>query len=185
MMESQTIDCFTLKADQQGLEFVNPRERPFTDEATLVHNRAEIAFPSTLDRFSIAFIFHNIGIYSTIPQQFSSCTCIKATIHVEYGAVVGQSTTFHVSEHMFKLLLKLIAIIMVASNDACCGNNRTISISYRQDVARLGLLSALIGDGFAPFFAALWLPSRLSSDKCNSPRMETILASKRRWRLPS
>ena len=88
MMESQTIGCFTLKPDQQGLEFVNPREGPFTDEATLVHTRVEISFPSTLDRFSIAFIFHNIGFYSTIPQQFSSCTCIKATIHVEYGALV-------------------------------------------------------------------------------------------------
>ncbi len=184
-MESQTIGRFALKSDQQGLEFVNPRERSFTNEATLVRGCVEMALPSTLDRFPIAFILHNIGFDPTVPQQFSRCTCVEATIHVEYGAVVAQSTPFHVSEYVFKLLLKLIAIVVMASNDTCCGNNVTVSISYWQNVARLGLLSALIGDSFAPFFAALWLPSRLSSDKCNSPRMETILASKRRWRLPS
>ncbi len=185
MMESQTIGRFALKADQQGLEFVNPRERPFTHEAMLVHNRVEMSFSPTLDRFAITLIFRNVGFHSTIPQQFPSRTCIEATIHVEYGTLVLQPTAFHISKHAFQLLLKLIAVIMVARNDTCGGNHIAMAIRDWQDIAGLGLLPSLIGYGFAPFFAALWLPSRLSSDKFNSPRIEIILASKRRCKLPS
>ncbi len=179
------IGRFALKSDQQGLEFVNPRECSFADEAALVHDCVEMAFPSTLHCFSIAFIFRNIGFDSTVPQQLACCTCIEATIHIEHGALVVQSAAFHVSKDVLQLLLKRIAVIMVAGDDTRCGNNIPISIRYRQDVARLGLLAPLICYFFAPFFAALWLPSRLSSDKFNSPRIEIILASKRRWKLPS
>lgn len=185
MMESQTIRRFALKSNQQGLEFINPGEGSLTDEAMLVHVWVEIPFPPTLDGFAVALIFCNVGFDPTVPQHFPGCARIKAPIHVEYGSLVVQSTAFHVSEYVFELLFKLIAVIMVASNDTCCRNNIAISVSYWQDVAGFGLLSPLIGNRFAPFFAALWLPSRLSSDKFNSPLIVMILASKSRCRLPS
>lgn len=185
MVESQTIGRFPLKTDQQGLEFVNPREGSLTDEAMFVHDRVEMPFPSALDRFSVAFVFRNVGFDTTVPQQLSYCPCIKATIHVEDSSFVVQSTVLHISKDLFQLLVKRIAVIVVAGYDAGGGNNIPVGISYRQDVARLGFLSALIGYFFAPFFAALWLPSRLSSDKFNSPLMVMILASKSRCKLPS
>ncbi len=179
------MGCFALKADQQGLEFVNPCERSFTDEAALVHSRVEISFPSTLDRFSVAFIFRNVGLDPPIPQQFPRCARIEAAIHVKDRTVVVQPTALHVSEEVLELLLKRITVMMIASHNPCRGDNVAMRIRYWQDVAGLRFLPSLIGDRFAPFFAALWLPSRLSSDKFNSPWMVMILASKSRCKLPS
>ena len=144
-----------------------------------------MSFSAALDRFSVAFIFCNVGFDPTVPQQFPCRTCIKATIHVEYRTFVVQPTAFHINKHLLELLHKVITVIMIASNHTSGRNNQSIPVGYRQDIAGFCFLSSLVRDFFAPFFAALWLPSRLSSDKFSSPRTETILASKSRWRLPS
>ena len=184
-MEAKTMNCFPLKSNQQRLELVNPSEGSLTDKATLVHNRVEVSFASTLDCLSIALILCNVGFDTTSPQHLACSTRVKATICVEDSTFVNHSTPLHVSKDILQLLNKLIAIIMIAGNDAGRRENIAVSIGYREDIAGLGLLSSLIGDFFAPFFAALWLPSRLSSDKFNSPLIEMILASNKRWRLPS
>lgn len=176
---------FPLKSNEQGLEFVNPCERSLTDEAPLIHDCVEISFASTLGYLSIAFVLHNVGLDTTIPQHFPGSTYIEATIRIEDRTFVFQSSSLHISKDILELLNKLISIIMIARNDTRRRENIAVPISYRQDVAGLGLLSSLISDFFAPFFAALWLPSRLSSDKFNSPLIEMILASKRRCKLPS
>ncbi len=176
---------FSLKSDQQRLEFVNPCERSLTHKAPLVHQYIEMSLTSTLDTLSIALVLCNVGLNPAIPQYLSRSSCIEAAICVEDRSFVIQSTSLQVSEDIPKLLHKLIPVIMIASYDACRCKNVPISIGYRQNVAGLGLLSALIGDFFAPFFAALWLPSRLSSDKLSSPLIEITLASNSRWRLPS
>ncbi len=174
-----------LKSDQQGLKLVNPGEGSLTDEPMFVHNGVEMAFAPTFDRLSVAFVLCNIGLHSAIPQQFACCARIETAIHVEERILVVQPTALHVSKDVFELLLKLIAIIMVTSNNISRRNNIPIGISHWQDIARLCLLSPLICYCFAPFFAALWLPSRLSSDRFNSPLIVMILASKSRCRLPS
>src|SRR3954451_18792723 len=184
-MKSKTIRHFAFKPDQQRLEFVCPCKGSLTDEAMCIHNGVEIAFPSALDCFPVAFILRNIGLHATIPQQFSCCSRVEAAIRVENGTFVVQSTPFHITKEVLELLFKLITVVMVPCYHSCCGYNQAILVRHWQDITRFRFLSPLIGDFFAPFLAALWLPSRLSSDKFNSPLMLTILASKRRWRLPS
>ncbi len=179
------MSCFPLKSDQQGLELVNPGEGSLTDEAALVHHLIEMPFSAALHRLSIALVLCNVGLDPTIPQHLPRCSCIKAAICIEDGTFIVQSTSLHVCEDVLELLDQLITIIVIASYNPCSRKNVPISISYWQDVTGLCLLPSLIGDFFAPFFAALWLPSRLSSDKFNSPLIETILASKRRCKLPS
>ncbi len=185
MMEAQAIRRFAFKSNQQGLKFINPGEGALTDEAMLVHTWVEMPFPPAFDRFAVAFIFGNIGLDPTIPQQLPRCTRIKAAIHIEERTAIRKITAFHIPKDVLELLIKHIAIIMVARNDPGGRNDGAITISYGQDIAGLCFLASLVSDFFAPFFAALWLPSRFSSDKFNSPRMEIMLASKRRWRLPS
>ena len=185
MMKAETIGCFPLEPDQQGLEFVNPGEGAFTDEAALVRLCVEMTFPSTLNVFTIPLILRNVGNDPAVPQQLPGCACIKATIRIKQGTFIVQPATLHVFEHVLQFLIELKAVIMLACNDASRSNDRAIFVRYWEDVAGLGFLAPLVADTFAPFLAALWLPSRLSSDKFNSPRMEIMLASKRRWRLPS
>jgi hypothetical protein len=57
--------------------------------------------------------------------------------------------------------VKMAPAIMIASNHLARRKNVAVGVRYRDDVAGFRLFSALIGDCFAPFFAALWLPSRL------------------------
>ena len=185
MMEAKAMSRFPLKPDQQGLEFVNPGKGSLTHKATLVHDDVEVSFPSALDLLSVALVLRNVRCDPSIPQHLARRSRIEAAIRIEDGTFVLQSTSLHVSKDILELLHKLVSIIMIASNDACRRKNVAVPISYRQDIARLGLLAALIGDFFAPFFAGLWLPSRLSSDKFNSPLMVMILASKSRCKLPS
>jgi hypothetical protein len=185
MMKTKTIDGFSLKADHQGLEHIDPRKRAFTDEPALVCLAIEMAFAPTFHRFSIPLVLCNVRNDPTIPEQLARRTGIKAAIRIEQGTFIRQAAALEVCEQIFQLLLKLIAIVMIARNDTSRRDNVALGIRYRQDVARFGMLSSLIGNRIAPFFAALWLPSRLSSDTCNSPRIVMILASKSRCMLPS
>ena len=120
-----------------------------------------------------------------IPQHLACRASIEAAIRIEKGTCILQSTAFQVRKDVLQLLYKLITVIMIPSNNSSRRNDVSLRVSYWQDVAGLGFLSALIGHGFAPFFAALWLPSRLISDKFKSPVIVMILASKSLCKLPS
>src|SRR3712207_3480480 len=144
-----------------------------------------MSFPSTFCTFSITLILRNVGNDATIPQQLTGCTGIEAAISIKQGTFIVQFAPLQVFEHVLQFLFKLKAVVVLSSYDAGCGDDRTVFIRHREDITGFGFLAALIANAFAPFLAALWLPSRLSSDIFNSPRMETMLASKRRWRLPS
>ena len=176
---------FPFKPDQQGLKFVHPGKGSLTHEAMFVHNRVEMPFPSSFHCLSVTLVFRNVRFDAPVPQHFPHTTRIETAIHVEEGSPVVQSTTFHICQHDLELLLKLIAVMMVACNYPRRRHNVPVRVCHRQDIAGLRLLPLLIANFFAPFFAALWLPSRLSSDKFNSPRIVITLASNSRWKLPS
>ena len=144
-----------------------------------------MSFTSTFHTFSIPLVFRNVRDDAAVPQQLPCCARVKAAISIKKGSFIVQSASLHIFERVLQLLFELIAIIMLSSDDPSRRDNRTILVRYWQDITGLGFLAALIPDTFAPFFAALWLPSRLSSDTFNSPLMVMTLASKSRWRLPS
>jgi hypothetical protein len=62
MMEAETIGRVARKANQQGLEFVNPGERAFTHEAMGIDREVKLPFAATLHRLAVTFIFSNIAI---------------------------------------------------------------------------------------------------------------------------
>src|SRR5215212_1964965 len=102
MMEAETMSCFPLKSDQQGLELVNPSKRSLTDKAALVHNRVEVSFASSFHCLSIALILSNVGLDTSIPQQFPRCSRIEAAIRIEGSTFVLQPTAFHIFEDVRK-----------------------------------------------------------------------------------
>ena len=185
MMESETVCCFPFKADQQGLEFVNPSECSLIHEAMGIYLVVKLSFAATLHGLAVPFVFSNIGNQPMIPEQLPRRAGIKAAISIEEGTFIVQLVPLHVSNQMLEFLFQIVAIIMIASNNPSCRDDISIAVGYWQDIAGFGLLPPLVRDSFAPFFAALWLPSRLSSDTFNSPLTVTILASKSRCKLPS
>jgi hypothetical protein len=144
-----------------------------------------VSFSSTFDGLSVPLVFWNVRDDAMIPQHLSCSPSIKGTIRIEEGSFDVEPTALHVFEELLELCFKLKCIIMLTSKNVCCGNDIPFGICYWEDIAGLRFLSTLIADFFAPFFAALWLPSRLSSDKFNSPLMVMILASNSRCMLPS
>jgi hypothetical protein len=56
---------------------------------------------------------------------------------------------------------------VIAGNNLACRDDGAIGVGYGDDIAGFRFLASLIGDIFAPFLAALWLPSRLRIDKFN------------------
>ena len=120
-----------------------------------------------------------------IPEQLPCRTGIKTASGIEEGTFIIQLIPLHVSNQMLEFLFQIVAVIMIARNNPRCCDDSASAVGYWQDSAGFGLLSPLVGDRFAPFFAALWLPSRWISDTFSSPLTVTILASKRRCKLPS
>ncbi len=140
----------------------------------------EVPFSPAFDRFAIAFIFSNVRNNAMIPEHLTGSLRIEAFICIEEGTFVGEPTAFHVRKKLLERVRHVICIVMIASNDPCCGDDIAVFIRQWQDIAGLGFLPSLIRDAFAPFFATVWLPSRCSSDKFNSYRTAMIPASTRR-----
>ena len=127
-----------------------------------------MALAPALGTLPIAFVFRNVRSYTAIPKQFTGLFCIKRTIGIKVGLSIREVKLIQLPKQVFEAIGQLITIIMVASNHFAGGKNETIGVGYWDDIAGFGLFSALIGNCFAPFFAALWLPSRLRIAKFSS-----------------
>ena len=167
-MKAEKIHLLTLKPNQQTLEFVDPCKGSFCHEALFVHGWVKMALAPTLCPFAIALIFRDIRSYTAIPEQLTRLFCVKRTICIKVGVRIGEFKLIKLLKQAFQASGQLVAIIMVPSNHFSGGNNEAIGVGYGDDVAGFGLFSTLIGDRFAPFFAALWLPSRLRIAKFSS-----------------
>jgi hypothetical protein len=167
-MKAERIDLLALKPNQQPLEFVDPGKGSFSHEALFVHSWVKMALAPTLCPFAIALVFRDIRSYTAIPQQLTRLFCVKSAICIKVGVCICQVKLIKLLKQVFQASSQLVTIIMVASNHFTGGNNEAIGVGYWDDIAGLGLFSPLIGDCFAPFFAALWLPSRLRIAKFSS-----------------
>ena len=160
-MKAERVHLLALKSNEKPLEFIDPGKRAFHDKAFFVNRAVKMALAPALGTLTIAFVFRNIRSYTAIPKQFTGLFCIKRTIGIKVGVSVGEFTPIQLPKQLFEAIGQIITIIMIASNHFACGKNETIGVRYWDDIAGFGLFSTLIGDRFAPFFAALWLPSRL------------------------
>lgn len=160
-MKAKRVHFLALKPDEETLEFIDPSKRAFRDKAFFVHRAVKMALAPTLGALTIAFVLRNIRPYTAIPKQLTRLFCIKRTISIKIGVSIGKFKLIQLPKQVFEAIGQLITIIMVPSNHFACGKNETIGVGYWDDIAGFGLFSTLIGDRFAPFFAALWLPSRL------------------------
>ena len=160
-MKAERVHLLALKPDEKPLEFIDPSKRAFRDKAFFVHRAVKMALAPALGALPIAFVFRNIRSYTAIPKQFPGLFCIERTIGIKVGVSIREFKLIQLPKQIFEAIGQLIAIVMVPSNHFACGKNETIGIGYWDDIAGSRLFSTLIGDRFAPFFAALWLPSRL------------------------
>ena len=167
-MKAERVHLLALKPDEKPLEFINPGKRAFHHKAFFVHRAVKMALAPTLGTLTIAFVFRNIRSYTAIPKQFTGLFCVKRTIGIKVGVSIREVKLIELPKQVFEAIGQLITIIMVPSNHFACGKNETIGVGYGDNIAGFGLFSTLIGDRFAPFFAALWLPSRLRIAKFSS-----------------
>src|SRR5258706_5792833 len=160
-MKAEKIHLLALKPDQETFEFVDACKGSFRRKALFVHGWVKMALAPTLGTLTIAFVFRNIRSYTAIPKQFTGLFCVKRTIGIKVGVRIREFKLIELPKQVFEAIIQLITIIMVPSNHFACGKNETIGVGHWNDIAGSRLFSTLIGDRFAPFFAALWLPSRL------------------------
>ena len=167
-MKAERVHLLAFKSDEKPLEFIDPGKRAFHHKALFVHRAVKMALAPALGTLTIAFVFRNIRSYTAIPKQFTGLFCVKRTIGIKVGVSIGEFKLIELPKQVFEAIGQIITIIMVASNHFACGKNETIGVGYGDDIAGFRLFSTLIGDRFAPFFAALWLPSRLRIAKFSS-----------------
>ena len=167
-MKAERVHLLALKPDEQPLEFIDPSKRAFRDKAFFVHRAVKMALAPALGALTIAFVLRNIRSYTALPKELTGLFCIKRTIGIKVGVSIGEFKLIQLPKQVSYAIGQIITIIMVPSDHFACGKNETIGVSYWNDIAGFGLFSTLIGDRFAPFFAALWLPSRLRIAKLSS-----------------
>ena len=167
-MKAEKIHLLALKPDEEPLEFIDPGKRAFSDKAFCVNRAVKMALAPTLGTLTIAFVFRYIRSYTAIPKQFTGRFCVKRTIGIKVGVSIREVKLIELPKQVFEAIGQIITIIMVANNHFACGKNETIGVRYWDDIAGFGLFSTLISDRFAPFLAALWLPSRLRIAKFSS-----------------
>ena len=184
-MKAETIHPFALKPDEQPLEFINPSKCTFSHKALFVDSAVKMALAPALGSFTVAFIFGNIRPNATIPQQFARILGVEGAVSIKKGIAIREVQIVKLAKQIFETLNERITIIMIASNYLACRENVAIGIGQRDNVTGFGLFSTLIGDRFAPFFAALWLPSRLRIAKFSSYLTLRMPAENRRSKLPS
>ena len=154
-MESEKIAIFALKADQQRPKLVDPGERSLNREAPFVHVTVEMPLPSAFRRLPTSFVFINVRNHASIPEQLARSTRVKTTVDIEVRPLVRHGNALQVREQLSERFGQLIRIVVVARNNIRRRKNIPIAIDHRQDVARFGFLSPLIGYAFAPFLATL------------------------------
>ena len=167
-MKAEKIHLLALKPDQETFEFVDPCKGSFRHEALFVHGWVKMALAPTLGAFPIALIFRDIRSYTAIPEQFTRLFCVKSTICIKVGVRICEFKLIKLLKQVFQARGQVVTIIMVPSNHFTGGNNEATGVRYWDNIAGFGLFPALIADRFAPFFAALWLPSRLRIAKFRS-----------------
>ena len=167
-MKAERVHLLALKPDEKPLQFIDPGKCAFSDKAFFVHRVVKMALAPAFGALTIAFVFGNIRSYTAIPKQFPGLFCVKRAIGIKVGVSIREVKLIQLSKQVSEAIGQLITIIMVPSNHFACGKNETIGVRYWDDIAGFGLFSTLIGDRFAPFFAALWLPSRLRIAKFSS-----------------
>ena len=167
-MKAERVHLLAFKPDEKSLECIDPGKRAFSDKAFFVHRAVKMALASALRALTIAFVFWDIRSYTAIPKEFTRLLCVKRTICIKVGVSIGEFKLIKLPKQIFEAIGQIVTIVMVPSNHFTCRNNEAIGVGYWEDIAGFGLFSALIGDRFAPFFAALWLPSRLRIAKFNS-----------------
>lgn len=97
MVSAEPIDNFTVKADQQGAEFVYPGETPFAGETPLVHLGIEQTFVTSLRLLPMALVFRYVGDQVIIEADLASVAGIK-----EYHPTDGE---FFVNKPWTNLLI--------------------------------------------------------------------------------
>ena len=167
-MKAERVHLLALKPDEQPLKFIDPGKRAFRDKAFFVHRAVKMALAPAFGALTIAFVFWDIRSHTAIPKQFTRLLCVKRTIGIKVGISIREFKLIELPKQVFEAIGQIITIIMVPSNHFACGNNEAIGVRYWDDSAGFGLFSTLISDRFAPFFAALWLPSRLRIARFNS-----------------
>jgi hypothetical protein len=167
-MKAEKVHLPALKPDEKALELIDPGKRAFSDKAFFVDRAVKMALAPALRPLTIAFVFRNIRSYAAIPKEFTGLLCVKRTISIKVSVSIHEVKLIKLPKQLFKSVDQFITIIMVPSYHFACGNNKTIGVRYWDDIAGFGFFPTLIADRFAPFFAALWLPSRLRIAKFSS-----------------
>ena len=97
-MESEEIDIFALKSDQQRPKLVDPGEGSLNRETPFVHVAVEMPLSPAFRRYSATFVFSNVRNNAGIPEQLARSTRVKTTVCIEVRAFIRQSGALQVSK---------------------------------------------------------------------------------------
>ncbi len=95
----------------------------------LVYISIKVSLSATFDCLSVTLILCNIRDDAIIPKGFARSAGIKTAVGIEQRTFIVQMASFHIRKELLECSFDVKGIVMMASNNACCGNDVAILVS--------------------------------------------------------
>ena len=145
MVSTQEVGVFTVKADKQRSELINPGKAALGGKASLVDLSVEQTFAPAFGRFAVALVFGDVGDHPVIEANLARFMGIESSVSVKKRPGDGQSQALHAFECGLEMGFEVEGVMVISRDNARRSDDVAVGIHDGQDVAGLGTLAALIG----------------------------------------
>lgn len=151
VMTTKKVDIFSIIADQQSAEFVDPGEASFTGESLVVNGGIKQAFTSSFGRFAVALILSNVGNDAVIEADFARLAGVEGAVGIENRSDHRQTPPFHGLEGRLEVDFQTKSIVSIAGHDARRGHHIPLTVGNGQNIAGFRPLAPLVSHALATF----------------------------------
>lgn len=116
-VSAEKMHDLTVKAYQQGAEFVNPSEGAFAGKATFVHVGVEQALSPAFGLLTGAGIFDDVGDEIVVEAGPARRFGVERGIGVEVAASEGNAVPFHKFESGTRVVFEFKGVVMMACDN--------------------------------------------------------------------
>jgi len=141
-----------LKPNQERTVDIDPRKNTLGTSTQSVDDGIEEPPATATLLLLIALVGLDIGHNTAIETDFARTAAVKGRIAIEIRTAHIKSMGLDLGEHLLEILVKVVAVMMVARDGLGTREHAAALIAQGHDIGCLGLLAGLIGDGLAAFF---------------------------------
>ena len=161
------MNLFSLKAQQQSLEFILPGKSAFDDEAQFVERVIKEALAPPFGLLAVPWILFDVRPQSSIEYAFAIGFAVKASIQIEHGTWQSKASGTSDSFEVLQPLGQQHHVHLVNRGNRQGRQDVAVVVHQRDHFLPRLVFVAAIPDSLAPFLATVFAPSPWSRERSN------------------